>query len=236
MSAELVARGLGVSLGGRRVVDGLDLEVRGGEVVGLLGPNGAGKTTTFRLLTGLLPADSGEVLLDGQPLTGPLHARVRRGLGYLPQQRTVLRGLTVRQHVLLALEARGARGADADQLLADAGLTELAGQKATSLSGGERRRLELARCLATAPRALLLDEPFAGVDPVAVEGLTARISALARSGLAVLLTDHAVQAALGTCDRVALLDRGRCVASGTPDEIARDPVARERWLGDSFST
>ncbi len=234
MKPVLSARGLSVRLGGQRRVDQLDLDVGAGTVVGLLGPNGAGKTTTFKLITGLLRADEGDVRLDGEPLHGPLSARVRRGLGYLPQRRTVLRGLTARQHLLLPLQARGASGDLADSLLADAGLTELADRPADRLSGGERRRLELARCLATAPRALLLDEPFAGVDPVAVEGLTARIAALAASGLAILLTDHAVRAALASCDSVVLLDRGRCVVRGTPAAIAADPVARERWLGAEF--
>ncbi len=231
----LEARGLVRSLGGRRVVDGVDLTVGSGEVVGLLGPNGAGKTTTFRLLTGLLAPESGDVRLRGERLTGPLHRRVRAGLGYLPQHATLFQGLTVRQHLWVPLEARGASRAEAEALLRDAGLESFADRPATTLSGGERRRLEIARCLAGAPSVLLLDEPFAGVDPVAVEGLAQSLRGLATSGLGVLITDHAVREAMGVCDRVVLLVEGRVVVEGAPDQVAADPQARERWLGESWS-
>jgi lipopolysaccharide export system ATP-binding protein len=234
----LEARDLAVSFGGRAVVGGVSLAVLPGEVVGLLGPNGAGKTTTFRMIAGLVEPDAGEVSLDGRRLAGPLHSRVRAGLGYLPQRSTVFRGLTVRQHLLVPLEARlgdrAARAAEADRLLAEAGLSALSAADASRLSGGERRRLEIARCLAGAPRVLLLDEPFAGVDPVAVGELTARIRGLADHGVGVLITDHAVREAMGVCDRVVLLDAGQVLIAGTPAEISADPRARERWLGQGY--
>lgn len=231
----LEATGLIRSLSGRRVVDDVGLTVRAGEVVGLLGPNGAGKTTTFRLLTGLLAPDAGQVLLRGQPLEGPLHARVRAGLGYLPQHATLFRGLTVRQHLWVPLEARGASRAQAESLLQDAGLTALADAPAVRLSGGERRRLEIARCLAGDPAVLLLDEPFAGVDPVAVGELATRFRSLADGGLGVLLTDHAAREALELCDRVVLLVEGRVVLRGSPADVASDPQARALWLGQAWS-
>ena len=236
MSAPLLeARGLTRALGGRNVVEGVDLPVADGEVVGLLGPNGAGKTTTFRLLTGLLRPDAGEVRLRCEPLAGPLHRRVRAGLGYLPQHPTLFRGLSVRQHLHVPLEARGAPRSEAERLLEEAGLTALAEQRAEALSGGERRRLEIARCLAGAPAVLLLDEPFAGVDPVSVDGLAQRFRGLADGGLGVLLTDHAVREALGACDRVVLLVDGQVVREGAPDEVTTDPQARSRWLGEGWT-
>jgi lipopolysaccharide export system ATP-binding protein len=216
------------------VVDDVTLCVQAGEVVGLLGPNGAGKTTTFRLLTGLLEPDTGEVRLRGQLLDGPLHSRVRAGLGYLPQHPTLFRGLNVRQHLWIPLEARGASRAAAEPLLRSAGLMAFAELPATSLSGGERRRLEIARCMAGEPSVLLLDEPFAGVDPVAVGGLVERFRDLAAAGLGILLTDHAVREALGACDRVVLLVEGRVVLEGAPDVVAADPEARKRWLGPAW--
>jgi lipopolysaccharide export system ATP-binding protein len=230
----LVVRGLSIRLGGRLVVDDVSFEVPHGRVVGLLGPNGAGKTTTFRLIVGLVAQDAGEIILDGAALTGPLHERVRRGLGYLPQGSALFTGLTVRQQLLIPLEARGAPGAEADRLLEDAGLTPLAHTQAAGLSGGERRRLAIARCLATRPRVLLLDEPFAGVDPVATHELVRRFRGLAAQGLGVLLTDHAAREALSACDEVVLLDQGRVVTRGSVEEVSADPRARARWLGEDF--
>lgn len=231
----LLARGLTRAYRGRRVLDGLDVFVAPGEVVGLLGPNGAGKTTCFRLLVGLERADHGTVHLDGRPLDGlALWQRVRAGLGYLPQEASAFRRLSVEDNLRVALEARRADPGEAARLLDQAGLSHLARARAGTLSGGERRRLELARCLAGAPRVLLLDEPFAGVDPVAVADLQRRIRALARAGIGVLLTDHAVREALGICDRAILLDGGRIMVAGRPEEVAADPLARARYLGHDF--
>ncbi len=230
----LSATGLGRTLGGRRVLDGVDLAVRPGEIVGLLGPNGAGKTTCFRLIAGLDRQDAGSVHLDGRRLDGlPLWRRVRLGLGYLSQEPSVFRGLTVRQNLLVPLERLGEAGR-VGPLLEEAGLTARAEALAGTLSGGERRRLEIARCLAASPRVLLLDEPFSGVDPVAVADLQGRIRALAARGIGVLITDHAVREALSVCDRALLLDGGRPLIGGTPREVASDPHARERYLGATF--
>ncbi len=231
----LEARGLYKSFGGRPVVRGVDLRVEPGEVVGLLGPNGAGKTTVFGMLAGLLRVDAGEVWLGGHVVTAmPLHARARRGLGYLAQTPSVFRGLTVRGNVELALEARGRSRDGARALLDRAGLSHLASARAETLSGGERRRLEIARCLAGEHRVLLLDEPFAGVDPVAVQDLQRRVAALAEDGLAVLITDHAVREAMGICHRVLVLDEGMVQCAGSPEEVAADPHVRARYLGEGF--
>ncbi len=230
----LVAIGLTRSFGGRRVVDGVDLAVGPGEVVGLLGPNGAGKTTSFKMIAGLERADAGTVALDGGRLDGlPLWRRVRAGLGYLPQEPTIFRKLTVRDNLAVAPGA-GRDRAHLDALLERAGLSALGDQPAGRLSGGERRRLEIARCLAARPRVLMLDEPFAGVDPVAVAALQARIRGLAAEGLGLLVTDHAVRETLGICDRAVILDQGRVMAEGSPAQVAADPHVRARYLGEGF--
>ena len=231
----LSVENLVVKGGGKRLVDGLSFEVREGEVVGLLGPNGAGKTTTFKALTGLLPVSSGTIRLFGEALSGPLHQRVRRGLGYLPQTTTLIEGLRVIQQVALALEARGEAPSEAVTYLEQVGIAELAERRTTDLSGGELRRVELARSLATQPRVLLLDEPFAGLAPKAIAGLRNEIRTLADSGLAILLTDHAVRDTMPICKRVVLMDQGSVVLQGSPKEVADHPIARQRWLGEDWS-
>jgi lipopolysaccharide export system ATP-binding protein len=231
----LVARGLDKTLSDRRVVGGVDLEVAPGRVVGLLGPNGAGKTTCFKMIAGLLRPDAGTVTLDGVDLgTLPLHRRVQRGLGYLPQEPSVFKALTARENVGAALEAKGRPASDAMQHLEALGLAALADAPAGKLSGGERRRLEIARCLALGPTVLLLDEPFAGVDPIGVQDLQERVRALAVGGLGILLTDHAVREALGICDEAIILDAGTVMARGRPSDVAADPTVRARYLGDRF--
>ncbi|MEE2751204.1 MAG: ATP-binding cassette domain-containing protein [Myxococcota bacterium] len=231
----LEARDVTVDYGPRCAVDHLCLTVGAGEVVGLLGPNGAGKTTTFRVLAGLLePRAGGMVLLDDRPLSGPLHHRVRSGLGYLPQDSSLLEGMSSIDQVSVALNARGAPVEQAMGFLEQVGLEDRAEAVPQELSGGERRRLELARCLAVLPRVLLLDEPFAGLDPRVVSELSGLIRSLAERGLGILLTDHAVREALAVCDRVLLLDEGRVLVEGTVEEVAVHPLARSRWLGEDF--
>jgi len=232
----LSAEGLRVQVGARCLLEDINLRVEPGEIVGLLGPNGAGKTTTFRVLTGQLRPDSGEVQLSGQVLRGPLHKRVRAGVGYLPQISSLLEGLSVAQQLHVALEARGAARTEAASFLERVGLEGLAEQRVELLSGGEARRVEIARCLATDPKILLLDEPFSGLDPKAIALLAEDIRGLAKSGLGVLITDHAVRETMPLCDRVLLLVQGRIVLTGTPEEIASNPTARSRWLGEDWKS
>jgi lipopolysaccharide export system ATP-binding protein len=232
----LVASGLTKSFRGRTVVDGVDLRVRPGEVVGLLGPNGAGKTTTFKLILGLVRQDRGTVSFGGDLDGLPLHRRARRGLGYLPQGPSVFRRLSVRDNLLVLLEALGKPDpvGRAAELLARFDLQGLADQRALTLSGGERRRLELARALCSGPRVLLSDEPFSGVDPIAASAVTTAFEDLAAGGVGVLLTDHTVREALGACDRIYLLVEGRVVETGTPEEIRASELARRLYLGAGF--
>lgn len=231
----LAARGLCKAYAGRRVVSDVCVHVDAGEVFGLLGPNGAGKSTAFRLLAGEESADAGEVRLAGALIDAwPLHRRARAGLAWLPQDDTLFRELTVLDNVRLAADAAGS-AADPSACLARTGMAHLAGRRIDGLSGGERKRVAIARLLALSPRVLLLDEPFAGVDPVAVRALAQLVRALARDGLAVVLTDHAVRDALATCDRAALLDGGAIHVEGTPAQVAADPHARARYLGADFS-
>ena len=238
--AHLQVHGLRRRFGRREVVRGVSFKVGGGEIVGLLGPNGAGKTTSFNMVAGLLTADAGEVRLGGTDLCRlPLWRRVRFGLGYLPQEPTVLRGLSATDNLLVALEAQGAprRAAypRAKEALERAGLAHVASVLGQALSGGERRRLEMARALLCGPQVLLLDEPFAGVDPIAVGELQASVRAVARSGVGVLVTDHNAQETLRLCDRAYLIAGGEIVAEGDPTQLVANPVARRLYLGEQFS-
>jgi lipopolysaccharide export system ATP-binding protein len=235
----LHARGLSKSFRGRKVVDRVSFEVKPGEVVGLLGPNGAGKTTSFHCVVGLLHPDEGEVHLDGHDLSGmPLHERARLGLGYLPQEPSIFRKLSVRQNLLLVLERHGVHGRAArertDEVLHEFDLLRVADSLGEQLSGGERRRTEIARALLADPRFLLFDEPFAGIDPIAVHELQRLIGKLRERGLGVLISDHAVRETLGICDRAVLLVEGRLLESGTPPQIAASERARAVYLGERF--
>lgn len=230
----LVAEGLRKAWRGRTVVAGVDLRVPPGVVHGLLGPNGAGKSTAFRMIAGVEAADAGSISLDGQRLDGlPLHLRARRGLGYLPQEECLFPDLTVRGNIDLAVRVSNS-GLKPDELLERVGLSSLSSRTLQGLSGGERRRLSIARLLAIRPRVLLLDEPFAGVDPVAVRGFQELVRMLATDGVAVLISDHAVRETLAICDRATVLDQGVVQVEGTPSVVAANPHARARYLGADF--
>ncbi len=232
--ALLEGRGLGKRYGVVEALRGVDIQVGPGQVVGLIGPNGAGKSTAFRLLAGTEAPDSGTVWLRGDDVTlWPLHRRARGGIAYLPQHPSVLPRLTALQNLQIAEDANPG-GPRAMELLADAGLSDLAGRRAGHLSGGERRRLEIARARAIRPAVMLLDEPFSGVDPAHVTDLSVGIRAMADEGLGVLLTDHAARAALRVCDWVYLLDSGIITLSGTSSDISASSVARDRYLGHDF--
>jgi lipopolysaccharide export system ATP-binding protein len=235
----LEAHGLVKAYRGVRVVDGVSFEVGAGEVVGLLGPNGAGKTTSFRMTVGLVRPDAGEVHLAGRECSRmPMFRRARLGMGYLPQEPSVFRRMSVRDNLLAVLEAmpygRRRRRARADQLLAELDLGALADQRADTLSGGERRRLEISRALASEPSILLLDEPFAGIDPIAMEEIQGLIRDLRRQDLGVLITDHNVRETLTITDRAYIIHRGRILREGTADELVTDPEVRKVYLGHSF--
>jgi len=236
----LRAEGLAKRYRRRQVVNDVSLGVDAGGVVGLLGPNGAGKTTSFYMIVGLVPADAGRILLDGEDVTlRPMHARARRGLSYLAQEPSVFRKLTARDNLLAVLESRGDLGRDArrarcEQLLDELGIAHVAGSLAMSLSGGERRRLEIARALAVEPKVMLLDEPFAGVDPIAVGDIKAIITHLRRRNIGVLITDHNVRETLDICDRAYIISEGTVIADGTPDELLQNKRVRAVYLGDDF--
>ncbi len=235
----LEALGLTLALGGKTRVEEVSLQVHSGEVVSLLGPNGAGKSTTFDLLVGLARPDRGSVFLCGRDVTGaPPHLRARQGLSFLAQDPTVFQGLTVRQNVLAILEiigvSRRERGLQADALLEKLGLLPVAHTRAEKVSGGERRRVEIARALATRPRLLLLDEPFAGIDPRTVLELSARLRQLKEEGIGLLIADHGARDLLPLSDRVYLLLGGRVAFSGTVPQILESEMARQSYLGPSF--
>jgi lipopolysaccharide export system ATP-binding protein len=227
------------SYGGRTVVRGVSLEVNSGEIVGLLGPNGAGKTTTFYLTVGLTVPDSGRVILDGEDVTDdPMYVRARKGIGYLPQEPSIFRGLSVEQNILAILETldldSSARQARLTELLAELNLTPLAQAPAYTLSGGERRRAEITRALVISPRFILLDEPFAGIDPIAVTDIQKIIFHLRERGIGVLITDHNVRETLRITDRAYIVHDGVIFRSGTPDTLAADEDVRRIYLGSDF--
>lgn len=225
---------------GRSVVNGVSLYLNEGEVVGLLGPNGAGKTTTFYMMAGLIPADQGRVTLGDHDLTDkPMHARARLGLGYLAQEPSIFRRLTAAQNIIAILETRDdldgvQREQMCDELLQEFGIEHLRDNIAISLSGGERRRLEIARALAVQPRFILLDEPFAGIDPISVMDIQRIIGQLAERGIGILITDHNVRETLGICQRAYIISEGSVLALGTPNEILENAQVREVYLGENF--
>lgn len=237
--AKLLLKNLVKVYNNRKVVDGVDIEVHQGEVTGLLGPNGAGKTTTFYMAVGMIKPDKGDVLLDQESITDyPMYMRARKGIGYLPQEASIFRKLTVRENITAILEAlpdrRNNINAKADLLMQDLGILRLANQKATVLSGGERRRLEIARVLATAPLFILLDEPFAGIDPLAVADIQSIINQLTQKGIGILISDHNVRETLGVCSTAYIMNQGKVVESGTPETITSSKLARQIYLGDGF--
>jgi lipopolysaccharide export system ATP-binding protein len=236
----LVAQGLEKWFKRRKAVDDVSLDIQRGEVVGLLGPNGAGKTTSFYMMVGMLPADRGRIFLEGEEITGlPMYQRCRRGVGYLPQESSVFRKLTVAENILAILEtqdlSRTERRERLDGLLAELGLTDLGRYPAYTLSGGERRRLEITRALVTSPRYLLLDEPFTGIDPIAIGDIQEIVARLRDRGIGILITDHNVRETLAITDRAYILYEGKVLVSGTASEIAANPTAREIYLGEKFS-
>ena len=238
MSDALVATGLQKTYGSRRVVNGVSFTVKQGEIVGLLGPNGAGKTTSFSMVIGLVQPDQGSVKLGDRELAKlPMHLRARAGLGYLPQEASIFRKLTVRQNMLAVLELHGASDRDrkADQIIAEFGLTHVAQSLGEQLSGGERRRAEIARSLLPEPRFMLFDEPFAGVDPINVGELQKEIAKLREKGLGVLITDHNVRDTLRICDRAYIIASGSILEEGTPHAIAASERARAVYLGAEFT-
>ncbi len=244
-TSSLQARQLRKAYGSRKVVHDVSVSVGKGEVVGLLGPNGAGKTTSFYMIVGLVRADGGQILIDGQDVTrAPIHRRARMGLSYLPQEASVFRKLSVADNVRAILElqtdaegralARDAIEHKLEVLLQDLRVDHLRDSPALALSGGERRRVEIARALATEPRFILLDEPFAGIDPIAVIEIQRIIAFLKQRGIGVLITDHNVRETLGICDHAYIISEGRVLAQGTPDEIVENPEVRRVYLGEHF--
>jgi lipopolysaccharide export system ATP-binding protein len=238
--SELAAEGLEKSYRKRKVVSSLSLSIGSGEVVGLLGPNGAGKTTAFYMIVGLVPVDGGRITLDGKDITRlPMHARARRGLGYLPQEPSIFRKLSVVDNVRAILETRGdldeaGREEALESLLEELHVAHLRDHAGMSLSGGERRRVEIARALAANPAFILLDEPFAGVDPLSVHDIQRIARHLADRGIGVLITDHNVRETLGICSRAYIVNQGTVLASGSADEILANPDVRKVYLGQDF--
>ncbi|MFC7065564.1 LPS export ABC transporter ATP-binding protein [Brucella rhizosphaerae] len=240
LKGTLVARGLCKSYRGRQVVNGVSFGVRAGEAVGILGPNGAGKTTCFYMVTGLVPADAGTIEIDGYDVTSmPMYRRSRLGIGYLPQEASIFRGLSVENNIKAVLEVvekdRKKRATELDALLEEFHIAHLRKAPAISLSGGERRRLEIARALASRPNFMLLDEPFAGVDPIAVSDIQQLVRHLTSRGIGVLITDHNVRETLGLIDRAYIIHAGQVLTHGRPAEIVANPDVRRLYLGDQFT-
>ena len=233
----LSAVGLRKSYNDRIVVNDVDIEVRQGEIVGLLGPNGAGKTTSFYIIVGLIQPDAGTVFIENRDLTGmPVYLRSREGIGYLPQESSVFRNITIRENLELACEETGIKDvrAAAEALMAGFGISHVADTHGYALSGGERRRVEIARTMPLQPDFILLDEPFSGIDPIAVSDIQVMIQELKTQGLGVLLTDHNVRETLSITDRTYLIHEGRIILNGTPAEMMNNPLARKFYLGDNF--
>jgi lipopolysaccharide export system ATP-binding protein len=235
----LAVHGVEKSFGSRQVVRGVSLYVRRGEAVGLLGPNGAGKTTVFYMITGLIKADRGNIHLDGWDVTAlPMYQRARLGIGYLPQEASIFRGLNVEENIRAVLEViepnRRRREAELDSLLEEFHITRLRKTPTIALSGGERRRVEIARALATRPNYMLLDEPFAGIDPIAVGDIQELVRHLKGRGIGVLITDHNVRETLGLIDRAYIIHAGRVLMEGDPDDIVNNPDVRRLYLGEEF--
>jgi lipopolysaccharide export system ATP-binding protein len=235
----LVVDNVGKAFRGRAVVKGVTLQLRRGEVLGLLGPNGAGKTTCFYMITGLIPADYGAIYLDGENITAqPMYQRARMGLGYLPQETSIFRGMSVEENIMAVVELREGDGNKTREtvsgLLEELRIDHLRKSPAGSLSGGERRRVEIARALASEPSFMLLDEPFAGIDPLAIADIREVIGYLKRRGIGILITDHNVRETLGIIDRASIIHAGEVLFEGTPQEIVEDPEVRRVYLGERF--
>jgi lipopolysaccharide export system ATP-binding protein len=238
-SEGLLVEGIGKSFRDRVVVNHVSLRLRRGEVAGLLGPNGAGKTTCFYMITGLIAADYGRIVLDGEDITAqPMYQRARMGLGYLPQEASIFRGMTVAQNVMAVVELRekspSVARATVDRLLEELHITHIKNSPAQALSGGERRRVEIARALASEPSFMLLDEPFAGIDPLAIADIREVIGYLKRRGIGILITDHNVRETLDIIDRASIISNGEVLFEGSPDEIVNDPEVRRVYLGDRY--
>jgi lipopolysaccharide export system ATP-binding protein len=241
VATKLEIENLGKSYSKRRVVRDVSMTIKEGEIVGLLGPNGAGKTTTFYIITGLITPDYGQIKLDGHDITKlPMYKRSRLGIGYLPQESSIFRGLNVEQNIMAILEIVESDPDKRDQrlgeLLAEFSITHLAKASAMALSGGERRRVEIARCLASNPKFLLLDEPLAGIDPIAVAEIRELILILKKMGLGILITDHNVREALSIIDRAYIIHDGTVLMHGTPDEVINSPAVKSVYLGETFNT
>lgn len=239
MSSRLIVRGISKQFKGRKVVDDVSFDVESGQVVGLLGPNGAGKTTSFYMVVGLVAPDDGDILLEDLSIRSmPMFARARIGVSYLPQEPSIFRKLTVRENVVVALEAQGVSGSSkrerVEQLLEDFSVQHIRDSYGYSLSGGERRRVEIARALAGEPKFLLLDEPFAGIDPIAVADIQDIIRGLKKRGIGILITDHNVRETLGICDFAYIMKDGRVQVKGAADEVATSELARRFYLGENF--